>query len=113
MAPRESRDSLSAAATASSSSPTTKPVSPSSTISGTEPLLNAITGVPQAIASINTKPKGSGQAMGASSAMAPLRKRDFSPSLISPTYSTSGHPKIHSADQVGSVRLGGFHGGRS
>jgi len=46
---------------------------PSSTISGTEPLLNAITGVPQTIASINTKPKGSGQAIGASSAMAPLR----------------------------------------
>ena len=67
-----------------------KPVNPSSTISGTEPLLNAITGVPQVIASINTKPKGSGQAMGASSAMAPLRKRDFSPSLISPIYSTSG-----------------------
>jgi len=54
-----------------------KPVNPFSTISGTEPLLNAITGVPQAIASINTKPKGSGQAMGASSAMAPLRKLDF------------------------------------
>jgi hypothetical protein len=49
-----------------------KPVNPSSTISGTEPLLNAITGVPQAIA-INTKPKGSGQAMGASSAMAPYK----------------------------------------
>jgi hypothetical protein len=52
--------------------------------------LNAITGVPQAIASINTNPKGSGQAIGASSAMAPLRKLDFSPSLISPIYSTSG-----------------------
>jgi hypothetical protein len=49
-----------------------KPVNPSSTISGTEPLLNAITGVPQAIA-INTKPKGSGQAMGASSAMAAVQ----------------------------------------
>jgi hypothetical protein len=34
--------------------------------------LNAITGVPQAIASINTNPKGSDQAIGASSAMAPL-----------------------------------------
>jgi hypothetical protein len=40
--------------------------------------LNAITGVPQAIASINTNPKGSGQAIGASSATAPLRKLDFS-----------------------------------
>src|SRR5262245_47749708 len=54
-----------------------KPVNPSSMISGTEPLLNAMTGVPQAIASINTKPKGSGQAMGASSAMAPLKARLF------------------------------------
>ena len=58
-------------------------------ISGTDPLLNAITGVPQAIASINTNPKGSGQAIGASSAMAPLRKLGFSLSLISPIYSTS------------------------
>jgi len=48
------------------------------------------TGVPQAIASINTNPKGSGQAIGASSATAPLRKFAFSPSLISPIYSTSG-----------------------
>src|SRR5207245_6007842 len=39
---------------------------------------------------INTKPKGAGQAIGASSATAPLRKLDFSPSLISPIYSTSG-----------------------
>jgi hypothetical protein len=46
--------------------------------------------VPQAIASIKTNPKGSGQAIGASSAIAPLRKLDFSPSLISPIYSTSG-----------------------
>ena len=49
-----------------------------------------MTGVPQAIASIKTNPNGSGQAIGASNAMAPLRKLDFSPSLISPIYSTSG-----------------------
>ena len=59
-------------------------------ISGTDPLLNAITGVPQAIASIKTNPKGSAQAIGASRAIAPLRKIDFSLSLISPIYSTSG-----------------------
>jgi hypothetical protein len=43
---------------------------------GTDALLNAITGVPQGIASINTNPNGSGQAIGASSAIAPLRKLD-------------------------------------
>ena len=37
------------AAIASSFLSTMKPVNPSSTISGTEPLLNAITGVPQAL----------------------------------------------------------------
>ena len=52
--------------------------------------MNAITGVPQAIASIKTNPNGSGQAIGASSAIAPLRKLDFSPSLISPIYSMRG-----------------------
>jgi hypothetical protein len=36
-----------------------KPVIPSSTTSGTEPLRIAITGVPQAIASIIARPNGS------------------------------------------------------
>ncbi len=65
-----------------------KPVTPSSITSGTEPRLKAITGVPQAIASIITRPNGSGQSIGTSSAMAPLRKSDFSLSLISPMNST-------------------------
>jgi hypothetical protein len=49
--------------------------------------LNAITGVPQAIASINTKPKGSGQAIGASSAMAPLRDLVLGPGVIAVGFS--------------------------
>ena len=65
-----------------------KPVTPSSITSGTEPRLKAITGVPQAIASIITRPNGSGQSIGTSSAIAPLRNADFSVSLISPMYST-------------------------
>jgi hypothetical protein len=36
-----------------------------------------------------------------------------SASLSSSRLPVSDHPKIHSADQLGSVRLGGFHGGRS
>ena len=55
-----------------------KPVTPSVTTSGTEPRLNAITGVPHAIASIITRPNGSGQSIGTSSAIAPLRNADFS-----------------------------------
>jgi hypothetical protein len=43
---------------------TMKPVTPSSITSGTEPQRYAITGVPQAIASIITRPKGSGQSIG-------------------------------------------------
>ena len=42
------------------------------------------------MASIMTRPNGSGQAIGTRSATAPLRNADFSESLISPTYSTSG-----------------------
>ena len=46
------------------------PVTPSVTTSGTAPSGHAMTGVPQAIASIMTRPKGSGQSMGNSSARA-------------------------------------------
>ena len=46
-----------------------KPVTPCSTTSGTEPQRQAITGVPQAIASIITRPNGSGQSIGNSSAV--------------------------------------------
>src|SRR6516165_9411206 len=37
-----------------------------------EPRLNAITGVPQAIASIMTRPNGSGQSIGTNNVIAPL-----------------------------------------
>src|SRR5262249_3801505 len=49
------------------------------------------TGVPHDIASINTNPKGSGQAIGASSAMAPLRRLDFSLSLDGKTGKTDSN----------------------
>lgn len=49
-----------------------------------------MTGVPQAIASIITRPNGSGQSIGTRSPIAPLRKSGFSRSLISPMNSTSG-----------------------
>ena len=75
---RERCESRSTAPIAPTSSSTMKPVTPSSTPSGTEPRLNAITGVPQAIASIITRPNGSGQSIGTSSAVAPERKADFS-----------------------------------
>ena len=67
-----------------------KPVTPCSTTSGTEPLRKAITGVPQAIASIITRPNGSGQSIGMSSAIAPPRNADFCASSISPMYSMPG-----------------------
>jgi hypothetical protein len=51
-----------------------KPSDPLLTTSGTEPRGKAITGVPHAIASIMTKPNGSGQSMGNSKAAGmPLR----------------------------------------
>ncbi|MNY83581.1 hypothetical protein D3C86_2264500 [compost metagenome] len=53
------------------------PVTPGSMISGTDPQFQATTGVPQAMASIITRPNGSGQAMGNSRALAPPRKSDF------------------------------------
>ena len=61
-----------------------KPVTPSSTISGTEPRFQATTGVPQAIASIITRPKGSGQSMGKSSARALPRRSAFRASSTGP-----------------------------
>ena len=54
-----------------------KPVRPSSITSGTEPRLKAMTGVPQAIASIITRPNGSGQSIGTSSAIAPPKTLGF------------------------------------
>src|ERR1700738_3973598 len=64
--------------TALSTLSTTKPVSPSPITSGTEPLLNATTGVPLAIASIMTSPKGSGQSIRKSSAIARPRNSPLS-----------------------------------
>ena len=54
-------------------------------ISGTEPCAYAITGVPQAIASIMTSPNGSGQSIGISSARALPMKSFLASSPISPT----------------------------
>ena len=70
--------------TASSTLSTTKPVTPWSMTSGTEPQFQAMTGVPQAIASIITRPNGSAQSMGNSSAAALPRNSAFSASPISP-----------------------------
>ena len=52
--------------------------------SGTEPERNAITGVPQAIASTMTRPNSSGQSMGRSSAPANPRNGCFTSSFTSP-----------------------------
>src|SRR5258706_11339417 len=70
--------------TASASPSTTKPVTPSSTTSATEPDRNAITGVPHAMASIITRPKGSGQSIGNSKAEAPARNFCLAASSTSP-----------------------------
>ena len=92
IASRSSRCAWAAAATASSMVATRKPVAPSSMISGVEPQAKATTGVPQAMASIITRPNGSGQSMGKSRASAPPRKADFRSSPISPTNSIRGLP---------------------
>ena len=57
--------------------PTIKPEMPSSMTSGTAPCPKAMTGVPHAMASIMTRPKGSGQSIGVRSPIAPPRKSDF------------------------------------
>jgi hypothetical protein len=54
-----------------------KPVTPWSTISGIDPRRQAITRVPQAIASITTSPNGSGQSIGKRRAAAFPRKSAF------------------------------------
>lgn len=78
------------ACTASSSFSKTNPLTPCRITSGTDPLLLAITGVPQAMASIITSPNGSGQSIGNRRAFAPPRKAAFSPSSTSPMNSISG-----------------------
>ena len=87
---RSRLDARSTALTASSSEVTMKPVTPWSTISGTAPQRHATTGVPQAMASIMTRPNGSGQSMGNRTAAALPRNVDFSLSPISPRNSIPG-----------------------
>ena len=68
----------------------TNPLTPWSIISGTDPRRNAMTGVPQAIASICTSPNGSGQSIGNNSAAAFARSPALRSSPISPRYVTCG-----------------------
>ncbi len=70
-AARESAASCGTRATASSTVAHVKPVTPSTTISGTEPIAAPSTGVPQAIASIRVRPKRSGRVVMCTSASAP------------------------------------------
>ena len=74
---------------------------------------SAITGVPQAMASIITSPNGSGQSIGKSRACALPRNSSLSRSSISPTNSTSGSRSSSGSisaskySRVGAVDLGG------
>src|SRR5215207_8490324 len=78
------------AAIAPSMVSTIAPLTPSSMTSGTEPLRQAITGVPADIASIMTRPKGPGQSIGNNRARALPRKLALLRSSTSPTNSISG-----------------------
>ncbi len=71
---RLSRLSLGTALIIAGISSTMKPVLSGVTTSGTAPLLNAMTGVPHAIASIITMPNGSSHSMGNSNAFDLERK---------------------------------------
>ena len=64
------------------------PPRPSATTSGTAPRRVAITGVPQAIDSIITRPNGSSHSIGKSVARASWSSSSFSDWLTSPRYST-------------------------
>ena len=66
---------------------TIQPVSPSAITSGTDPRGVAITGVPHAIASVMTRPKGSSQSIGNSTACACASSEAFSSWPISPSTS--------------------------
>jgi hypothetical protein len=79
----------STAAAISSTEDTTTPVWPSATTSGTEPLPQAITGVPQAMASVMTSPNGSGHWIGNNNAAAPANSSAFSCCETSSRTSTS------------------------
>ena len=93
---RSRRAACSTAAAASSTEPTTSPVTPWSTTSGTEPFGHAMTGVPHDIDSIIARPKGSGQSIGNSSAVALPRKAGLRTSSSSPMNSTDS-PSISGA----------------
>ena len=82
---RSNRSSVLIASTASVSFSTINPVTPWSIISGIDPRRQAITGVPQAMASITTSPNGSGQSIGKRRAAAFPRKSAFAASSTSPT----------------------------
>ena len=62
-------------------------------ISGVDPSRQAITGVPQALASIITNPKGSGQSIGNNRARALARSSCLPASSTSPMNSTKGFPR--------------------
>jgi len=89
---RDSSGSFATAATASSMVSQTKPVTPWSMTSGTEPRRKAITGVPHAMDSAMTIPNGSGQSIGNTSAAALHSSSCLSRSPISPMNSTCGWP---------------------
>src|SRR5215217_5147200 len=79
----------------SSTEETMNPVSPSATTSGTDPLRQATTGVPQAMASVMTRPKGSAHWIGKARAAAWLSRSAFCSWGHSPWTSTSS-PRIGS-----------------
>src|SRR5215216_2793132 len=85
----------STAAAISSTEETMNPVSPSATTSGTDPLRQAPTGVPQAMASVMTRPKGSAHWIGKARAAAWLSRSAFCSWGHSPWTSTSS-PRIGS-----------------
>src|SRR6516164_9298387 len=107
---RDKCPSLSTVPIAPLTSSTMKPVMPSSTTSGAEPRLNAITGVPQAIASIMTKPNGSGQSIGTNNVIAPLKNSDFVADLADIFATFAGQHRLDLLFEiilVGFVHLGG------
>jgi hypothetical protein len=72
------------------------PVLPCSMISETDPQRHAITGVPQAMASISTRPKGSGQSIGNKRALAFPKNADFS---LSPICRCFGLPSVREREE--------------
>lgn len=88
---RSSSGARSRAAASAGTSLRRCPVTPSSTISGTDPTGTATTGVPVASASTITRPNGSGHRRGFSRAQEPPSSSSLSRAPSSPTYSTAEH----------------------